>query len=247
MSIDVDDAAEQVLAQGDEWQCWRALRLSGEEPGVMPLIPLQREDGAFLDLGGTASTGATGAGLCHLRLIELQASDSARRAGDWLEGAKTPSQAWTDSAEHVPGELTTPGGIEVWATAAATCGLLSLGRDPGPRALDLLRGEADLEGRVTGGAYPTFAAAAAYWLAEGPKTEMAEWGLRWARENAEEWGPEEWASALVFWAAARIPPEHLSVDTLTELLRGAASPEGFADIELTLTTLELLDRFESRA
>ena len=59
-------------------------------------------------------------------------------------------------------------------------------------------------------------------------------------------GPDEWASALVFWAAARIPPEHLSVETLTELLRGAAAAEGFADIELTLTTLELLDRFDSR-
>src|SRR5680860_734008 len=182
------------------------LRLSGEEPGAMPMIPRQREDGAFLDPGGTASTAATGIGLCHLSLIELQVSDAARRAGDWLEGAKTPSQAWTDTAEHVPGELTTPGGIEVWATAAATCGLLSLGRDPGPRAIDLLRGEADLEGRVTGGAYPTFAAAAAYWLAEGPTTEMAEWGLRWARENAEEWGPEAWASALVFWGPPAYRP-----------------------------------------
>ncbi|MBA3584949.1 MAG: hypothetical protein H0W36_10570 [Gemmatimonadetes bacterium] len=60
-------------------------------------------------------------------------------------------------------------------------------------------------------------------------------------------GPEEWASALVFWAAAGIPPEHLSVDTFTELLRDAAAPEGFADLELTLTTLELLDRFDARA
>ena len=247
MSIDTEAALENVLSRGDEWHCWRALKLSGDEPGAMPMIPLQREDGAFLDSGGTASTAATGTGLCHLSLIELHLSDAARQAADWLEGAKTPSQAWTDTAEHVPGKLTTPGGIEVWATAAAACGLLSLGRDPGPRAIDLLRGEADLEGRVTGGAYPTFAAAAAYWLAEGPKTEMAEWGLRWARENAEEWGPQEWSSALVFWGAARIPPEHLSVDTFTELLRDAAAPEGFADLELTLTTLELLDRFDARA
>ena len=243
MSIDIDVAVEQVLTQGDEWHCWRALRLTGEEPGEMPMIPLQREDGAFLDSAGRPSTGATGAGLCHLSLIDLQGSDAARRAGDWLEGAKTQSQAWTDDAEQVPGELTTPGGIEVWATAAATCGLLSLGRDPGPRAIDLLRGEADLEGRVTGGPYPTFAAAAAYWIAEGPKTEMAEWGLRWARENAEEWGPQEWSSALVFWAAARIPPDHLSVDTFTELLQAAAVPEGFSDLELTMTTLELLERY----
>ncbi len=212
----------------------------------MPTIPRQREDGAFLEPGGKPSTGATGAGLCHLSLIEMQGSDAARRAADWLEGATTPSQAWTDAPEQVPGELITPGGIEVWATAAVTCGLLALGRDPGPRAIDLLRGEADLEGRVTGGAYPTFAAAAAYWLAEGPKTEMAEWGLRWARENAEQWGPEEWASGLIFWAAAGIPPEHLSVDAFVELLRNAAPPEGFADLEITLTTLELLDRFDSQ-
>jgi hypothetical protein len=247
MSIDIEAALEKVLSRGDEWHCWRALKLSGEEPGEMPMIPRQREDGPFLDPAGMASAAATGIGLCHLSLIELQGSDAARRAGDWLEGARTPSQAWTDAAEQVPGELTTPGGIEVWATATATCGLLSLGRDPGPRAIDLLRGEADLEGRVTGGSYPTFAAAASYWLAEGPKTEMAEWGLRWARENADEWGPQEWASALVFWAAARIPPDHLSVDTFTELLRRAAAPEGFSDLELTLTTLELLDRFDPQA
>ena len=43
-----------------------------------------------------------------------------------------------------------------------------------------------MQGRFTGGAYPTFAAAAAYWLAEGPKTEMAEWALRWAREFQED-------------------------------------------------------------
>jgi hypothetical protein len=246
MSINGDVALELVLSQGDEWQCWRALRLSGEEPEEMPSIPQQRADGAWLGSAGEPSAAATGTGLCHLALIGQSSSEAAGRAADWLEQAVTPARAWTDAPEQVAIDLATPGGVEVWATAAATCGLLAVGRDPGPRAIDLLRGEADLEGRVTGGPYPTFAAAAAYWLAEGPKTEMAEWGLRWARENADAWGPQEWSSALVFWGAAGIPAEHLSVDSFTDLLKEAAAPGGFSDLELTLTTLELLDRFEAR-
>ena len=111
--------------------------------------------------------------------------------------------------------------------------------------IDLLRGEADLEGRFTGGAYPTFAAAGAYWLAQGPKTEMAEWALRWARESPEDWwGPWERASALTFWGGARIPSEHPSVDLFLEGLRDEIPAEGSAsDLGLTLRTLELIVHF----
>jgi hypothetical protein len=117
-----------------------------------------------------------------------------------------------------------------------------MGRDPGPRALDLLRGEADLNGRFTGGAYPTFAAAGAYWRAQGPKTEMAEWALRWARESGEAWwGPWERVTALTFWVAAGIPPEHPSIDRfLDELQEEAPEPGWAADLGLTLRCLELL-------
>ena len=107
--------------------------------------------------------------------------------------------------------------------------MLAAGRDPGPRAIELLRGEADTEGRFTGGAYPTFAAAAAFWLAEGPKTEMAEWALRWAREWAEEWwGPWERATALTFWAAAGIPIESQTVEMFVDELTDAAPPDRVA-------------------
>src|SRR5918999_2761631 len=241
--IDADLALELVLGKGNEWECWRALRLAGGDTRPPPPIPAQDETGAFIGPSGSASPGATGEALCHLVLIDLATSRAAKKACDWLESQRTPAMAWLDSPDEVPGELDTLAAARVWATPAATCGLQAMGRDPGPRAVDLLRGEADLDGRFTGGPYPTFAAAAAYWLAEGPKTEMAEWGLRWARENADAWGPQEWSSALVFWAAAGIPAEHLSVDSFTDLLKEAAAPGGFSDLELTLTTLELLDRF----
>ena len=105
-----------------------------------------------------------------------------------------------------------------------------------------------MQGRFTGGGYTTFAAAAVYWLAEGPKTEMAEWALRWARESQEEWwGPWERATALTFWGAAGIPTDHSTVDRFLETLSSEPAPEGWPDdLGLTLRTLELIDFFEGR-
>jgi hypothetical protein len=240
--IDADLALELVLSKGNEWECWRALRLAGDDPGQLPPIPAQGETGAFIGPSGSASPGATGEALCHLVLIDLATSRAARKACDWLESQRTPAMAWLDSPDEVPGELDTLAAARVWATAAAACGLQAMGRDPGPRAIDLLRGEADLDGRFTGGAYVTFAAAGAYWLAEGPKTEMAEWALRWAREAEEEWwGPWEWATALSFWGAAGIPPEHASVELFVDELRVTAPADGWPDdLGLTIRTLELI-------
>lgn len=245
MAIDGDAGLERVLSSGDEWQSWRGLRLTGTDAGAMPAIPYQDGAGAFLGPGGRPSAGATGEGLCHLKLLGLGASGSAAVAADWLEEARTPAAAWLDSPDEVPGVLDTPGAGRVWATAAATCGLLVVGRDPGARAIDLLRGESDMDGRFTGGAYPTFAAAAAYWLAEGPETEIAEWGLRWARETNEDWwGPWERATALTFWAAAGMPLEHASVDGFLDALRAEAAPDGFGDdLGLTLRTLEIVAHY----
>ena len=244
MTIDRESALERVLAGGDEWQCWRALRLDGDEPAKMPPIPLQDEVGGFRGPGGSPSPGATGAELCHLKVLSVADSGPAVIAADWLGDAQTPARAWLDAPDEVPGDLDNPAGARVWATASATCGLLAVGSDPGPRAIDLLRGEADLEGRFTGGAYPTFAAAGAYWLAEGPKTEMAEWALRWAREQEEDWGPEEWTTALTFWAAAGIPLEHPSVESFLETARRACPERGWDDLEETLLLLELIARLE---
>lgn len=205
MALDFDAALKRALTDGDEWQSWRALRLLGEDLGDPPPIPAQDAEGAFIGPGGRPSPGATGEALCHLRVLGLEASGPAAIAADWLEEARTPALAWLDSPDEVPGELDNMAASRVWATASAACGLLAVGRDPGERALDLLRGESDQQGRFTGGGYPTFAAAGAFWLAQGPKTEIAEWGLRWAREDGEEWwGPWERATALTFWFAAGI-------------------------------------------
>ena len=244
MAIDAELALERVLAEGDEWQCWRGLRLGGDEPGELPSIPAQDGEGGFIGPSGRVSPGATGEALTHLTVLGLGNSGPAMVAADWLLEARTPAEAWLDSPHDVPGELDNPAAARVWATASAACGLLAVGRDPGHRAIDLLRGEADLEGRFTGGAYPTFAAAGAYWLAEGPRTEMAEWALRWAREWQEEWwGPWERATALTFWVAATIPPEHPSVEMFMDGLRSEAPPEGWPnDRGLTLRTLELAFR-----
>lgn len=247
MSIDPELGLEHVLERGDEWQSWRALRLGGDAPGEPPAIPSQDEEGGFLGERGRPSPGATGEALCHLVVLGLGTSGPAAVAADWLENARTPAEAWLDSPDDVPGELDNPAAGRIWATASSACGLLAVARDPGHRAIDLLRGEADVEGRFTGGAYPTFAAAAAYWLQEGPTTEMAEWALRWARENQEEWwGPWEYATALTFWGAAGIPPEHHSVDVFLEELNERASANGFPDdLGLTLRVLELIAHFEA--
>jgi hypothetical protein len=243
MTLDAAAALERVLSGGDEWQSWRALRLAGESPGEMPSIPYQDEEGGFLGPGGRPSPGATGEGLCHLALLGLGDSGAAAIAADWLEEVRTPALAWLDPPDEVPGELDNPAASRVWATASAACGLLAVGRDPGHRALSLLRGEADSAGRFTGGGYPTFAAAGAFWLAEGPKTEMAEWGLKWVRESDDEWwGPWERATALTFWAAAGIPLEHATVETFVDELRGSAARAGWEDdLGLTLRTVELID------
>lgn len=243
MTISTDLALERVLAEGNEWQSWRALRLGGENAGDVPAIPYQDAEGAFVGPGGGPSAGATGEGLCHLAVIGLPDSGPAAIAADWLEESRTPARAWLDSPDEVPGELDNTAASRVWATASASCGLLAVGRDPGHRAIDLLRGEADTAGRFTGGGYPTFAAAGAYWLAEGPKTEMAEWALKWAREAGDEWwGPWERATALTFWAAAGIPLENSTVGEFVEELSAESPKEGWPDdLGLTLRTLELID------
>jgi hypothetical protein len=245
MPLDPALALERVLAEGDEWQSWRALRVGGDEVGDPPAIPSQDDEGGFIGPSGRTSPGATGEALCHLAVLGLGSSGSAAIAADWLEAARTPAQAWLDSPDEVPGDLDDPAGGRVWATASASCGLLAIGRDPGPRGTSLLRGEAGNDGGFTGGAYPTFAAAAAFWLSAGPKSEMAEWGLRWARENSgEEWGGWEHATGLTFWAAAGIPAEHPTVDLFVEALQQEANAEGWPDdLGLTLRTLELLSFF----
>lgn len=243
MTLDRSSALERVLGSGDEWQSWRALRLSGDAPAEMPAIPYQDAEGGFIGPGGRPSPGATGEGLCHLALLGLADSGAAAIAADWLQEVRTPALAWLDPPDEVPGELDDPAASRVWATAAAACGLMAVGRDPGPRAVPLLRGESDSAGRFTGGGYPTFAAAGAFWLAEGPKTETAEWGLKWARESDDEWwGPWERATALTFWTAARIPLENATVEEFADALREAAPEAGWDDdLGLTLRTLELLD------
>lgn len=238
MAIEVHAVIERAATSGDEWQRWRARRIAGEDAAAVPDIPYQDGAGGFVGPGGRVSPGATGEALCHLVVVGLRDSGPAAVAADWLEDARTPAGAWLDPPSEVPGELDAAAGGRVWATSAAVCGLLAAGRDPGRRALDLLRGEADHDGRVTGGAYPTFAAAGAYWLAEGPKTEMAEWALRWAREADDEWEPWDRASALTFWAAAGVPPEHASVETF---VAGLAAPED--DLALSLLAVELLAFF----
>ena len=104
-----------------------------------------------------------------------------------------------------------------------------------------------MEGRFTGGAYPTFAAAGAYWLLEGARAEVAEWALRWARENQDDWwGPWERATALTFWAAAGIPAEHATVELFLDELRDSAPGDGWPDdLGLTLRTAELVQHFDS--
>lgn len=243
MTIDPDLAVEVVLASGDEWQSWRALRLAGEAPPDVPAHPAQDADGALVGPSGRPSPGATGEGICHLVLLDLADSVIANRAAEWLEAARTPAEAWLDAPDEVPGELDDPAGARVWATAAASCALLAVGRDPGRRALELLRGEANVDGRFTGGAYPTFAAAGAYWLDSGERSEMSEWALRWARENQEEWwGPWERATALTFWAAAGIASDNRTIDTFVDDLMARAEPEGWRDdLGLTLRTLELME------
>ena len=244
MTLDRELALERVLATGDEWDSWRALRLSGDDPGPLPAPRFQDGEGGFLGPSETRpSPGATGEALCHLVVLGQDVSGPAVVAADWLVAARTPAEAWLDAPDDFPGALDDPAAGRVWATASATCALLAVDRDPGPRAIELLRGEADQQGRFTGGAYPTFAAAGAYWLAEGAKTEMAEWALRWAREGLEDdaWGPWELSTALIFWAAARVPADHRTVESFSEALAAAAPPAGWPDsTELTLRTLETL-------
>ena len=243
MTIDKNLALERIRGSGDEWESWRALRLSGESVGPMPTPHHQDGEGGFVGPSERrVSPGATGEALCHLVVLGQDVSGAAAIAADWLLVARTPAEAWLDAPDDVPGTLDNPAAGRVWATASATYGLLAMDRDPGPQAIDLLRGEADQEGRFTGGAYPTFAAAGAYWLAEGPKTEMAEWALRWSREQLEDdlWGPWEISTALIFWAAAGITVDHLTVDAFGDALNDAAPAEGWTDsVELTLRSLEV--------
>jgi hypothetical protein len=242
MALDRRLALERVASEGDPWQVWRGELLADPGPSDPPAIPAQDAEGGFIGPGGRPSPGATGEALCHLKLLGLSDSGQSAIAADWLDEVRTPAGAWLDSPDEIPGELNDLAAPRVWATAAAAAGLLVAGRDPGPRALNLLSGESDQQGRFTGGGYPTFAAAAAFWLGQGPKTEISEWALRWSREEGEEWwGPWERASALTFWLAAGIPSDHPSVQVFLEDLRKDSPDSGWPDdLGLTLRTLEVL-------
>lgn len=246
MTIHAPLALEKVLAHGDEWQSWRALKLSGEASEQPPRPLAQDDEGGFLGDRGAPSPGATGEALCHLKILRLEDSGVAAVAADWLEEVRTPAQAWLDSPDDVPGELDDPAGGRVWATASAACALLAVGRDAGTRAVQLLRGEAMQDGSFNGGAYPTFAAAGLFWQADGEKSEMSEWALRWARDVPEgTWGPWEYASALTFWAAAGVPLEHESAEMFLETLLSLSPAEGWPDdLGLTLRTLEIQSYLE---
>ena len=243
--LDREAALESVMTAGDPWQSWRARRLTGAGSGDMPEITEQDATGGFT-AAGAPSPGATGYALAHLIAIGLVASGPAAIAGDWLLEARTPAGAWLDPPDALPGDVDSPAAGRVWATAAAACALLAAKREPGARCLELLRGEADQEGRFTGGVFTTCAAAGAYWLAEGPETEMAEWALRWSRENDDgSWGPTPYVAGLTFWAAAGIPADHASVELFADELHEQAPAGGWDDDpELTLRALELLDRYE---
>lgn len=158
-----DDALEYVLSAGDEWQSWRALRLAGDDPGSVPKIPYQDPLGGFAGAGGRSSPGATGEALCHLAVVGLRDSPSAAIAADWLDDVRTPAGAWLDRPDDVPGIDDGPAAARVWATASAICGLWVAGRAREERAVVLLRGESASDGSFGGGAYPTFAAAGAFW------------------------------------------------------------------------------------
>lgn len=240
MPIEPDLALQIALELADDWRARRALRLVGEpvEPGSPPG---QDGEGGLTGPSGRPSPGATGAGLCHLALLGWLGSGPAVIAADWLEAARTPAGAWLDRPGDVPGGAESPAGGRVWATAAAVAGLLVCGRDPGRRALVLLGGEAAGDGSFSGGALPTFAAAAAFWLFEGQRSETAQWALRWARTlDEDELGPAELALALVLWTAAGVPLEHPSAEQFLERLWDRSPAQGFDDPELALLTLELL-------
>lgn len=247
MTLQEDAALESVLAAGDDWQSWRALRLSADAPGPPPRPPSQLDDGAFPSAAGAASAGATAQELCHLVILGLEATPAARAAGRWLLEARTPAGAWLDHPDAIVSGAEEPAAGRVWATAAAVCALLACGHDPGGRAIALLRGEAEQDGRLTGGVHPTFAGAAAFWRTWGPTSEMAEWALRWARELEEDvLGPDDLVAALTLWGAAGVPAEHPSVDDYLERLRSRAPGPGWEDdLELTLRTLELIQFFDS--
>lgn len=242
MPIVREAALAHISSSEDAWWRWRAARLLGEAAGE-PIPRDQDELGGFIGPTGRPSPGATGEGLCHLAILGLRDSAAVAIATDWLKEMRTPAGAWLDRPEEVPGVLDDTGGARVWATAAAATGLKVMGDDPGERCFLLLRADTDQRGAFTGGAYPTFAGAAALWLAEGPRTETAEWALRWAREDdGEWWGPWERATALTFWAAAGIGLDHLTVEYFVETLREEAPETGWPDDPgLTLRTLEVFD------
>src|SRR5687767_2795077 len=121
MVVDDKLALERVLEGGDEWLSWRALRLSGEQPGDLPEVPGQDAIGGVEGPSNRPSPGATGEVLCHLVIMGQRDSGAAVIAADWLEEMRTPAEAWLDSPDDVPGELDNPAGARVWATAAASC------------------------------------------------------------------------------------------------------------------------------
>ncbi len=229
----------------DDWLDWRARRLETGAAGPMPDPPGRDEEGGWIGMGGRPDPGSTGEAVCHLLMLGQGGTGPAVVACDWLEEVRTPAGAWLAVMADAPPDVEGMAGPRVWATASASLALLASRRDPGDRALMLLHGESDQYGAFTGGLRVTAAAAGAFWIAKGPKSELAEWGLRWARENVAEQGPRELTATLISWAAAGIPADHASVVTFCDALGAeleVAGPELNAESRLrALEAMQILD------
>lgn len=91
MTLNRDVALERALETGDDWQSWRSLRLFGDTMEEVPQVPYQDPDGGFIGPSGRPSPGATGEGLCHLRMIGLGGGSATAMAARWLLTARRKS------------------------------------------------------------------------------------------------------------------------------------------------------------
>src|SRR5919108_5840328 len=93
MTLAFDAALERALAEGDEWNSWRALNLAGDRIDELPALASQDQLGAFRASDGNPSPGATGAALAHLVVVGAGSCAAAVIAADWLEATRTPAGA----------------------------------------------------------------------------------------------------------------------------------------------------------
>lgn len=256
-------AVEHILASGNPFERWRALRLSGARTGKEPPVgwaPIQNTNGGFRRPHSTSAvscTGATSAMLLTMVFLGLENTPEAHRALSYIWGSQQPDGRWAETVDgdsDPPPPWFRPGVVEVdlWETAniVATLAAMGLGDDPRvKKGIEWAERHARADGGFPGYIHTTYGMASVQYRLGA--MDPAEQHLRYSGAFLET-GPDvhdlNWGLKLFYIGA--IPSEHPVVRSYLDALVRTQGSDGLwptiytgSETTFTLEALEVLKAY----